>query len=74
MVLISAWLFAASSVLYFLTLVVRNWLESGGVEEILDEQSREQDRRNPVPGRQELPQTNDEDFINATLAQHAVTE
>lgn len=72
----SIWLFFFTSILYFLTLVVRNWLERGGVDEIFDQQSQEQDRRNPPPQPEGgvPPEAPDPDrMVRDTIAAHTVT-
>lgn len=51
MVSISVALFAFASVFYFLSLVVRNWLDRGGVESLLDKKSKETDEAFPPPDR-----------------------
>jgi len=69
----SEWLFGLSCVLYFFTLTVKNWFERGGVENIYDEQSREEDRRNPDPERAaEPPAVEPDALVEQTLAEHVV--
>lgn len=69
----SVWLFAFSCFLYFLTLTVKNWLERGGVESVIDEQSRAEDRRTPDPDRAaEGPAPDADDLIAETLAEHTI--
>jgi hypothetical protein len=71
----SEWLFSLSCVLYFFTLTVKNWFERGGVESIYDEQSREEDRRNPDPERQaEEPAVDPDTLVEQTIAAHVVVE
>jgi uncharacterized membrane protein YidH (DUF202 family) len=47
MIQLSAWIFAFYALLYFFTLVVRNWLDRGGVERTLDEASQRLDQEIP---------------------------
>jgi hypothetical protein len=69
----SAWLFGVSCILYYFTLTVKNWFERGGVEGLLDEQSREEERIAPDPERDHEPAAPDaEDLVNQTLADHVV--
>jgi hypothetical protein len=71
----SEWLFGLSSVLYFFTLTVKNWFERGGVETIYDEQSREEDRRNPDPERaDEGPAVEADALVEQTLADHVIDQ
>jgi len=70
----SVWLFGVSCLLYYFTLTVKNWFERGGVEGLLDEQSREEERIAPTPDRNEEPAAPDaEDLVNQTIADHVVT-
>jgi hypothetical protein len=69
----SVWLFGVSCILYYFTLTVKNWFGRGGVEGLLDEQSREEERIAPDPDRNEEPAAvNAEDLVNQTIADHVV--
>jgi hypothetical protein len=72
----SEWLFWFSCLLYLLTLVVKNWIEGGGVEDVFDAQSREQDRRTPPPNAEndQGPPQEPDDLVASTLAEHEVQE
>jgi len=72
MVTWSEWLFALTSILFYFTLTVKNWLERGGVENILDDQSREEERIAPVPSKSgEAPAVDPDALVAATLTAHA---
>lgn len=69
MVSISVALFAFASVFYFLSLVVRNWLDRGGVESMLDKRSKETDEAYPPPDRLvRASRRSAEDLVAQTLA------
>lgn len=71
----SEWLFRFSCLMYLLTLVVKNWIEGGGVEEVFDAQSREQDRANPPPASDATPAAQEpDDLVASTMAAHEVPE
>lgn len=72
----SWWLFGVSTGMYYLTLVVRNWLERGGVDDVYDRQSAADDEEMPESGNASAgrqPRDPDE-FVGDVLAQHAVKD
>lgn len=72
MVRLSVWLFALSCIFYYFTLTVKNWFERGGVEEVFDEQSREEERNAPNPEEAEPAPPEPEDLVAQTIADHVI--
>lgn len=71
----SVWLFAFSSIFFYFTLTVKNWFERGGVEGILDEKSREEERVAPADAGSGLrPAVDPDDLVAATIAAHAAPD
>lgn len=73
MVKLSVWLFALSCIFFYFTLTVKNWFERGGIEQLLDEQSREEERVAPDSKKEgEAAAPEPDDLVEQTLADHVV--